>query len=194
MATKRKRSNHEDYFHASEIAARLLYDKYGVGIDRAFCDPKYRQEFDRIAESVAPDVSAYLLRKAALKLRKNRQLKPELIPRIASWGQDILDFPADEVTQNLELIPRQPGIYIFRDRSGYLYIGESEDLYLRIKKHLDHSDRKSLARYFWENGFKHITLELHVFDPVSNARFRAHRRAYESSLIESRRPKLNLQP
>lgn len=194
VATKRDRTNHDDYFHASEIAARLLYDKHGVSIDRAFCSPEYRDEFDRIANSVAPDVSDYLLRKAALKLRKNRQLKPELIPRIASWSKTILDFPADNIIQNPGLVPRKPGIYILRDASGYLYIGESKDLYLRVRKHLDHSDRKSLARYFWKKGLKHITVELHAFDADSDARLKSCRRAYESSLIQSRHPRLNLQP
>lgn len=193
VVSKRERVNHDDYFHASEIAARLIFDKYEVTIDRAFCNARYKKEFDRIAKSVAPNVSAYLLRKAALKLRKNRQLKPELVPRVASWGREILALLAEEVLQNPNVVPRKPGVYVFRDTSGYLYIGEAVDLYLRIKKHLDHSDRKSLAQYFWDKGLKDMTIELHTFEPDSDARLKSHRRAYEASLIHSRRPRFNIQ-
>jgi predicted GIY-YIG superfamily endonuclease len=194
VATRRERCNHDDYFHASEIAARFIYDKYSSTVDRAFCKPRLRKEFDSIARSIAPNISTYLLRKAALKLRKNRQLRPELVPRVSSWSRRVLTFSTQEVAGNPRLLPRQPGIYIFRDSSGYLYIGESEDLYLRVRKHLDHSDRKSLAHYFWENGFTDISVELHAFDRNSDAVRRTFRQAYESNLIETRRPKLNLRP
>jgi predicted GIY-YIG superfamily endonuclease len=194
ITTKRGHCNHDDYFHASEIAARFIYDKYASTVDRAFCKPQLRKEFDSIAGSIAPNVSTYLLRKAALKLRKCRQLRPELVPRVASWSRQVLTFSAQEVAGNPRLVPRQPGIYIFRDASGYLYIGESADLYLRVRKHLDHSDRKSLAHYFWENGFTDISVELHVFDCSPDAARKTLRQAYESNLIETRRPKLNLRP
>jgi predicted GIY-YIG superfamily endonuclease len=194
VAKRRVNSNHEDYIHASEIAARLIYDKYGHTVDRVFCKPGLKKEFDSIAQSIAPDVSTYLLRKAAFKLRKNRQLRPELVPKVATWSRSILNLKAEEIIHDNTLVPRNPGVYIFWDSSGYLYIGESKDLFLRIKKHLDHSDRKSLAHYFWENGFGEITVELHVFDINSNARLKSCRQAYESNLIEIRRPQFNLRP
>jgi len=190
----RVRANHEDYLHASEIAARLMYDRHETSVDRVLCNPKLRKEFDTIASAVAAGVSNYLLRKAALKLRKNRQLKPELVPRVAPWSRRILSFPAEDIVRNPALAPRHPGIYIFWDTSGYLYVGESKNLHLRVKKHLDHSDRKSLAHYFWEKGFRNITVELHVFDPDSDGRRKSCRQAYESNLIESRQPKFNLRP
>lgn len=194
VTRKRKHANHDDYLHAAEIAARHVYDKYNKTVDRAFCDPELRRTFDAIACEVAPDVSNYLLRKAALKLRKNRQLKPELVPRVASWGKRVLSFPADDIVDDPNLVPRAPGVYIFRDTSGYLYIGESKNLYLRIRQHLDHSDRKSLAHYFWEKGFRRINVELHVFDANSDARQKRCRQAYESDLIQVRQPRLNLSP
>jgi len=194
VTSRRDRSNHDDYLHVSEIAARFICDKHQSTIDRAFCKPELKKEFDSIAQSIAPSVSTYLLRKAALKLRKNRQLKPELVPRVASWPKLVLSFSAEEVSQNPAILPRRPGIYIFRDTSGYLYIGESGDLHLRIRKHLDHSDRKSLAHYFWQNGFTDISIELHAFDPSSGAMHKASRQAYESNLIEIRHPRFNLRP
>ena len=192
VATHKERVNCDDFLHASEISARFIYDKYGVNTDRAFCDPQLRREFDNIATSVAPGIAPYLLRKGALRLRKTRKLRPELVPRIADWGTRVLDFPSQKVVEDPEVIPKGPGIYIFRDTSGYLYIGESNNLYLRVKKHLDHSDRKSLARYFWSNNLQAVIIEIHVFNPDSNARLKAHRRAYEASLIQSRHPRFNI--
>ena len=192
--TRRHNENHDEYLHASEVAARHMHDKFRVTTDRVFCDPKLRAEFDKVAQTVAPDVSAYRLRKATLRLRKNRQLKPELIVRIADWGREIHTLPAEMIVKKPEIVPTHPGIYIFRDETGYLYIGESYNLRLRVEKHLDHSDRKSLAHYLWENGNEKITVELHAFDPESKAKDKTVRRAYESELIRSREPRFNIAP
>lgn len=193
-ATKQVTLHHEDYAHAAEIAARQLYDKYQLSIDRILCDPKLRLEFDRIAHGVTPDVPAYELRKAALALRKARQLRPELVARVAAWNRQVLTLSAKQVLADPRQIPNTPGIYIFRDASGYLYIGESEDLRARVTKHLDHSDRKSLARYLWQQGSDGVTVELHAFDPDSNLRNKEMRRALESELIRSRQPRFNIAP
>src|SRR5262245_40832191 len=153
VTTAKRRANHDAYVHAAEIAARSMEDKgSGRNIDRILCDPATRHEFDSIAQGISPDVSTYLLRKAALSLRKARRLKPELLKRVADWGKTVLTFPADPLRQNPNLIPRQPGAYLFRDSTGYLYIGEAGNLRVRVAQHLDHSDRKALARYFWQNG------------------------------------------
>lgn len=193
VATIRQRLSHDAYLHGSEIAARHIEDKYGITTDRAFCDRSRRGEFDAIAKRFAPDVPTYLLRKAALKLRKGRQLRPELIKRVSDWQKEVLTFDVASLQANPDLIPRKPGVYIFADASGYLYLGEAANLRLRVAKHLDHSDRKALARYLWDQGVEGLFVELHVFDPASNARLTSHRRAYEADLIRSRRPQFNIQ-
>lgn len=193
-ATKRRRDDSDAYLHAAEIAARFLEDRYSVNTDRVLCDPKLRAEYDLEAKKVAPDVDPYLLRKASLTLRKSRRLKPELVVRVVSWKKDLVTIPAADAAKEPEKVPRQPGVYIFRDQTGYLYIGESSSLRDRVKKHLDQSDRQSLASYLKTNGIKGVTLELHAFDPESPARLKAMRRAYESELIRSRKPRFNLAP
>lgn len=193
VCSSKQRATHRDYLHAAEIAARQMEDKYNLTMDRVLCHPEYRKEFDIIAQSIAPDVRGYLLRKAALGLRKSRKLKPELIKRIADWGKTVTAYPADQLWRNLELIPCAPGVYVFRDRSGYLYIGEAANLRSRVAKHLDHSDRKALARYFWSIGTEDLWVELHSFSSHSNGNKKQFRRAYESDLIRSRRPKFNIQ-
>ena len=157
------------------------------------CSPEFKAEFDAEASSIAPGIQPYDLRKAALKLRKGRLLKPELIKRVADWGTTVSIHEPEDLIADPELMPRTPGIYIFSDRSGYLYIGEAESLRVRVAKHLDHSDPKTLARYFWEIGTQDLLIEIHAFRPDSEGRKKSSRRAYESDLIRTRRPRFNIQ-
>jgi hypothetical protein len=187
------RHNHSAYVHASEIAARQVEDRHETTVDRILCDPKLRGEFDAIASSLTDDIPVYQLRKAALTLRKCRKLKPELIKRVANWDVSVLSYPAKALSDDNSLIPRQPGIYMFFDNSGYLYIGEAGSLRTRVAKHLDHSDRKALARHLWTEGLDDLQIELHIFAPDSDGRLAGHRRAYEASLIQSRQPRFNIQ-
>jgi predicted GIY-YIG superfamily endonuclease len=194
VTTDRVRIDHSPYEHASQIAARFMEDQSQLTIDRVFCAPEARSNFDAIALSIAPEVSVYQLRKAALGLRKARRLQPEIVKRIANWERKVISFSAEELASNFELIPRNPGVYIFRDKSGYLYVGEAANLRLRVGKHLDHSDRKALAHYFWDNGIENVTVELHAFAEDSDARKQSARRAYESDLIAKRQPRFNIRP
>ncbi len=194
VTTKKVTLNHSEYVHASQIAARLMEDKFQLTVDRVLCDPESRREFDKIALQIAPDVTVYRLRKAALGLRKAHRLKPEIIKRVAKWGRAILEFPAESLLADPDKIPRHPGVYLFRDDSGYLYIGEAGNLRTRVPNHLDHSDRKALAHYFWEQGVTKIIVELHAFEPNSDARQQSSRRAYESDLIDKRCPRFNIRP
>ena len=90
-------------------------------------------------------------------------------------------------------IPASPGIYIFRDESGYLYVGEAANLRRRLREHLSTSDRLALAD-FLDAKAGEVTVEMHIFRPDSPASQARMRRAYESELIASRRPKFNVRP
>jgi excinuclease UvrABC nuclease subunit len=121
-------------------------------------------------------------------------LRPEKVKRIVDWGAAVSTFAAADLFRDPVLIPRQPGVYFFRDRTGYLYIGEADNLRLRVAKHLDHSDRKALARYLWDHGVADLAVELHAFAPTSDGGRKGHRRVYESEMIASRNPRFNIQP
>lgn len=195
--TKRRRDSHDEYRHLAEIAARLMHDRHKTSTDRIMSDPELREEFDATARKLAANIDPYLLRKGAFGLRKARKLRPELVVRIADWDRRISTVSAADVVApgGDRLVPPRPGIYIFRDSSGYLYIGESKNLRRRVLKHLDGSDRASLASYLQQRGLQHdLVVELHAFDPTSRAKEVMIRRAYESELIASRKPRFNLQP
>ena len=194
--TRRSRSRHDPHRHAAEIAARMIEDKHRMNVDRALCDPKLRAEFDKQAKRLAPKVDADLLRRAALGLRKRRRLKPEFVVRVADWNRQVETKTVEELRANPWSIPQQPGVYLFLDRTGYLYIGESADLQKRLAKHLDRSDRSSLAEYLdgQQKSSEPIYVELHIFDADSPAKRSEMRRAYESELISTRKPRLNVRP
>jgi predicted GIY-YIG superfamily endonuclease len=191
---RRRRDDHSRYGHLAEIAARNCQDKFKVSTDRIMCDPQLRRAFDLVAKQVAPKIDPYLMRKAAFGLRKARRLQPELVLRIADWDREISTHNASEIAKDLERIPDSPGVYIFSDPTGYLYVGESVNLRKRLGEHLDHSDRQSLASYLQSNGVKEVTVELHAFPKSSRAKKVSIRRAYESALIASRKPRFNVRP
>lgn len=193
-ATKRNSESVGEFAPIAEIAARHIYDRHKISTDRMMCDPKLRAEFDEVAKSVDADADLYSVRKAAFKLRKQRQLKPELLVRIADWGREIHTHTLAEVRENLSLIPKLPGVYIFRDATGYLYIGQADNLHTRLQTHFEESHNFSLANYLKEQANDNIALELHSFPADSRAKETMIRRAYESELISSRKPRFNIQP
>ena len=180
--------------HVAEIAARAIQDQHRTSIDRVMANPEWKADFDTAAKKIAPDVDAYQVRRAAFQLRKTRQLQPELITRLADWGREVRTYSVEELRARPELAPEQPGIYLFRDASGYLYIGEAADLRKRLGQHLDQSDRVSLASYLKDLKTDSVTIELHTFAPDSRIKELSVRRAYESELIRSRNPRFNIRP
>lgn len=190
--TKRAKSNTSDVTHIAEMAMRTVQDKHAISSDLVMTDPAFRNEFDKLVREISPKAELYAVRKAAFQLRKTRRLKPELISRIADWGREIKTYSTNELKKKPDSVPPNPGIYIFRDETGYLYIGQTEDLRKRLKEHLDESHNLSLAKYLAAENKP--TVEIHSFDPKSRAKEVRIRRAYESELIASRKPRFNIQP
>lgn len=193
-ATERERTPLEDLTIAAEIAARRMADEKKVHFDQILCDPELLKAFDKLAIELSPNTETYLLRKAALRLRKSRQLQPELVIQASDWKVNISEHTLDELTSQLPQTTTRPGIYIFRDATGYLYIGQSNNLRERLTHHLKESDRDQLRNYMLEHGGADLTIELHEFAEGSPGEKLASRRAYESELIRSRKPRLNLAP
>ena len=174
-----------EYRFASEVAARFLEQRHGISLDDIICGPDTAAELDRIAGEIAPGYDSLRYRWAALNLRKARKLRPEIVSRIASFDEVRLGRLEDI---SGKAIPIRPGIYIFYSPAETLYVGESANLRKRLRKHIDHSDNKGLARWFWEHGVPDVRLELRLLPDGTTTRVR---RAVESELILSRRPRFN---
>jgi len=203
----------EAYRFAVEIAARQIASQHGAHTDDILVDPYLRQVFLETTRSVCgdlPQLTDAMLLRDAINLRKARRLRPELVARIANWGKTVNIYPLIELkpaiattpeesnpqgTVSPEPISQGPGVYIFRDATGYLYIGEAKNLSKRLTQHLSNSDRTLLATYLAKHAdTTSIQIEVHAFDPESDARLVAYRRAYESDLIATRKPRFNMRP
>ncbi len=193
-ATRSNRLEFGEELAAAEIAARGLYDRHGVYTDQILLDPVLRAEFDESAKSIMPSATAYALRKAAFRLRKSRKLKPELVSRVTDWKKDILEMSVADARKRLSELSTRPAVYIFRDNTGYLYIGQTNNLRERMTKHLMDSDRKALTDYLAQHSNSELQLELHIFQAGSPAEDTVVREAYESEMIRSRKPRLNIAP
>jgi hypothetical protein len=200
IASKRGRAVDDSLIPIAEIAARSVLDESGASSDELLCDPRLRSQLHSLALSIDPMADSYAIRKAVLRLRKTRQLRPELTLRVADWDRVIEVHSLEQLTTALEnadagnTISSGPGVYVFRDATGYLYIGEAINLRERLRQHLHESDRLSLRHYLNTVASGTVTIELHIFGPRSPANQLTVRRAYESELIRSREPRLNMRP
>jgi hypothetical protein len=178
--------NQDSYRFASEIAVRFLERRDHISLDTVLCNPTKAAEFDSLAAEIAPGYSVFEYRWAALGLRKKRKLRPELVSRVI----DAILVQRHRVENlDIEAIPSQHGVYVFHNSKVTLYVGEAMSLYKRIKKHLDHSDNKGLARWLWEHGAGDLHLELHILPQVAATMVR---KALEAEMIQSRKPMFNI--
>ncbi len=185
---KRTRFRNEDeYRFAAEMAARHLERRDGVSLDQIICDPGIAQEFDKLAESISPGFSSLQYRWAALNLRKASRFRPEILSRVAA-PVEVTVFRCDRI--DITRLPKAQGLYLFCTSDEALYVGETQDLHQRIRKHLDHSDNRGLARWLWEHGPESVVLEIQVLEGSTTTRIR---RALETELIRSRQPLFNVQ-
>ena len=180
-------SDEESYRYASEVAARHLEKRESTTLDRIICDPVLATEFDTIASSISPGYTSLRYRWAALNLRKARALRPELLSHVVR-PRGIFLGCIDSIP--IEQLPMNQGLYIFYGPNETLYVGKAMYLQRRIAKHLDHSDNKNLARWFWSNGFCNVHLEVQSLDDNTTSKVR---KALEAELILSRRPIYNVQ-
>jgi hypothetical protein len=175
----------DDFKFAAEISARYMEKEYKLKLDDILCDPDLANEFDEHAKELAPGFSSLQYRWAALNLRKTRKLRPEIVSQILDCDRITLGPIAKT---NANDLPDAQGVYVFYTSNTTLYVGESGNLKRRVMKHLEHSDNKHLARWFWDQGQENIILELHVLPDNSTV---VHRRALEAELIASRRAVFN---
>ncbi len=179
-------SDMDEYRFAAEIAVRFLERRDEISLDRIICDPKKAAEFDEVAQRIAPGYSPLQYRWAALGLRKAKKLEPELAGRIAS-PIHVINLRVSEIVPTE--LPVSQGLYLFIAAEQLLYVGETENLRKRLKKHLEHSDNRGLARWIWEFGIENLHLEMQILEDNTETRVR---KALELELIRSRQPIFNV--
>ena len=167
--THRTSFDDEDYRFASEIAIRLLERRDGTTLDEIICDPTSATEFDEIAAGISAGFTPLNYRWAALSLRKQRELSPEIATRVIP-PKDVKLIKLGGLIP--DEVPNQPGVYRFIDLESNvtLYVGEASKLRRRLSKHAKHSDNKDLAMHLWEHGRSSIMIEYSVFPDWTSKR------------------------
>lgn len=184
--TRQTKFDDNDYRFAAEIAVRHLERRDRATLDDILVEPKLAAEFDAICEQFASGYDSLRYRWAALGLRKARLLAPEIIGH-AIPAASVAYYHCKDI--DVDSLPTLQGVYLFVSKKATLYVGEAANLRSRLKKHLDHSDNKQLAQWFWQEGLEQALLELHVLP--DNVTTKA-RRALENELIRSRKPLFNI--
>ncbi len=179
-------SDQDEYRFAAEMAVRFLERREGFSLDKIISDPELAREFDSLAATIAPGFDPLRYRWAALNLRKKKRLAPELLARVAR-PLELQILRADELAS--AAIPAKAGLYLLYSPKQLLYVGEAENLRKRLTKHLDHSDRKELARWLWEFGAELVQIEIQILADGTETRVR---KALELELIRSRHPIFNV--
>jgi hypothetical protein len=116
------------YIYASEIAARSMFYRHNVSVDKLICHPKLVREFDKLAKLLAPGFSVFQYRWAALNVRKKgafRAGQPDDLPKTVEWSHK-LKFNA------VRKVPKVTGVYTLHEDDVALYIASSEDLHESI--------------------------------------------------------------
>ena len=185
----------DDVYPIAEMAARTVMDRRRITSDEVLMSPSAARELDAEANRQRGGVDPVAVRKAVLNLRKRRSLKPELVLTVADWPRTVTTHSYADIADQVDrgVLPNDPGVYLFRGPEGYVYVGETNHLSRRLTSHLTDSDRDRLAEYL-ANHADTTTVEIHRFPADSPGGKTAARRAYESELIRSRRPTLNLRP
>jgi predicted HicB family RNase H-like nuclease len=144
----------DQYQYATEMALRFVQKKEmeqawrDVSLDTIICDPLLAAAFDSFASRIAPGFSAFEYRWAALGLRKaGRYMKDAM-------ALDVPTFDDLGRTRSLKLdqVPDVQGLYLVQNRNERVFIGETQNLRMRIKRHLDVAGPQMIPEWLYSGA------------------------------------------
>ncbi len=147
LQAKSKRSVIPDqwrYAVASEIAARVLFYRYGTSVDTTLAHPKLVLEFDKLAKAIAPGFMPFEYRWAALNVRKKGS-KVKLDSRELGeldWSRR-LKFDAGSV-------PTAEGIYQLAEGDTCLFVAGTGNLHESIQSQRRIAEIPLFPREYWQ--------------------------------------------
>lgn len=109
------------YAGASEIAARVLYWRHGLSVDRIICHPTYAGEFEAVAREIQPGQTSFEYRWAALGLRKRGQKAAQATLDRLRWSDPVALASAAR-------LPKAGGLFAVHDGTDCLFVGETRDV------------------------------------------------------------------
>jgi hypothetical protein len=111
------------YAVASEMAARVMYYRYGASVDKVLCHPRLVREFDDLAKLITPGYSSFEYRWAALNMRKkgaSAKVSEAAVGRL-EWSRK-LKF---DISSSL---PSDEGVYTLFEQEICLFVAGTESI------------------------------------------------------------------
>lgn len=179
------------FIYASEIAWRQVSNKYCMGLEEMFCDPRIAVQFDDIAAKFAPGFQPLDYRWAAMKLRKEgsfaRKRAALYAPKdfgILEMGKRLKKKSGVLVSElSLDEIDSGPGVYLIRQPDGKaLYAGETNHLAARLRRTFGDNGPRSQ----WLQRSENLEIFTHPVESIFDYPF-----ARQSWLLKWHRPEWN---
>lgn len=168
LKAKSQRSSVADqwrYAVASEIAARVMFYRYGASVDTTLAHPALVDEFDKLASSIIPGFSSFEYRWAALNVRKkgsNVKLKEAAIERL-EWSRPFR-FDASS-------LPSEEGVYTLFERQTCLYVAGTENIEESIQSQKRIAEVPLFQPELWRPNPERMSWQ-YIRMPDSNADYR----------------------
>jgi hypothetical protein len=150
---------------ASEIAARVMFYRYGASVDTTLAHPELIKEFDRLASSITPGFSPFEYRWAALNMRKkgaNVKLKISAIAQL-EWSR--------KLRFNAPSLPTDEGVYTLLENAICLFVAGTEDIGESITSHRRIAEVSLFQADLWRPDPDRLSWQ-YVRMPDSNADYR----------------------
>ena len=188
-----KWSELDRHLHASEIAWRRVADAYLADLDEILCEPRLREQFDRIAADHAPGRSPLEYRWGALLMR--RALEGVQASNAAEAGKGVDAFDWDRIEGisadrlEVEEIPDASALYSIGtvDAGGngrrYVFVGETLNLRERLRVQLDSAKNAT---------FEGLPSRRFIVQYKPLGELGAVTQGHRCSLVEKLRPEWNL--
>lgn len=111
------------YCVASEIAARVMYYRYGVSVDTVLSHPTLVKEFDDLAAAITPGFASFQYRWAALNMRK----KGASI-KVSNQQLLRLNWSSKKGFDTLSRFPSEEGVYSLGENGTCLFVAGTENI------------------------------------------------------------------
>lgn len=166
---------------ASEIALQRMLDEKADSLDEVLCDPQLAQEFDAIAQRLAPGQIPLWYRWAALKLRKeakNARTRAESL-RVGKLST------AFKMGNNIhDMFPEASGLFVVAAGNINVYVGEALNLREKVKTRLN-ADFTGV----WQELLRHeAELRLSYWQAQGDI---PELLGYQSSYVQKLKPRFN---
>lgn len=141
----------DQYQYASEMALRYIQRQElsqrgrEVSLDAVICDPILVAAFDEFASRLAPGFTAFQYRWAALALRKAGRYMKEAMSAEVPLFEDL----GKASSLNVGRIPDSQGLYLLQNASERVFVGETQNLRSRVKRHLEVAGARMVPEWIY---------------------------------------------